>query len=89
MLLEERGLQRGGEGLDEGGAGDDAGGGNHVFHPGVLLLGQEPENRLQSVLRIRDVYPGFWILILLHPRSRTQDPTTEPKEEREIFLSYY
>ncbi len=50
-LLEERGLQRGGEGLDEGGAGDDAGGGNHVFHPGVLLLGQEPENsrqRLQS-----------------------------------------
>ncbi len=33
MLLEERCLQRGGEGLDEGGACDDAGGGNHVFHP--------------------------------------------------------
>jgi hypothetical protein len=53
VFLEERGLQRGGEGLDEGGACDDAGGGDHVFHPRVLLLRQEPENRrhrLQSVL---------------------------------------
>jgi hypothetical protein len=69
VLLEERGLQRGGKGLDEGGAGDDAGGGNHVFHPGVLLLRQEPENRLQSVLRIRDFYPESRILIFIHPGS--------------------
>ncbi len=52
MLLEERGLQRGGEGLDEGGACDDAGGGNHVFHPRVLLLGQEPENSRHRLISI-------------------------------------
>jgi hypothetical protein len=40
------------------------------------------------VLRIRDVYPGFQILIFTHPGSRISDPKTATKErgEKKNFL---
>jgi hypothetical protein len=54
--------------------------------------------RLESVLRIQDVYPGSRILIFTHPGSRNPDlgsripdPKTATKErgEKKIFISFY
>jgi hypothetical protein len=36
-----------------------------------------------SVLWIRDVYPGSWILIFVHSASRKPDPKTATKEKGE------
>ena len=41
---------------------------------------------IQSVLRIRDVYPGSRILIFTHPGSRIPDPKTAIKERGEKKL---
>jgi hypothetical protein len=40
----------------------------------------------QSVLRIRDVYPGYRILIFTHSGSRISDPKTATKERGEKFF---
>jgi hypothetical protein len=47
----------------------------------TLLYREEPE--LNSVLRIRDVYPGSRILIFTHPGSQIPDPKTATKERGE------
>jgi hypothetical protein len=44
---------------------------------------------LYPVLRIRDVYPGFWILIFTHPGSQISDPKTATKERGEKNLLSY
>jgi hypothetical protein len=44
------------------------------------------------VLRIRDVYPGSWILIFTHPGSRISDPITATKERGEkkfVVIPFY
>ncbi len=57
-----------------------------------------PQAVPQAVLRIRDVYPGFRILIFSHPdpgsrildiRSRIPDPKTATKERGVINLLSY
>jgi hypothetical protein len=40
----------------------------------------------QTVLRIRDVYPGSWFLSILDPGSRIPDPKTARKERGENFF---
>jgi hypothetical protein len=42
-----------------------------------------------TVLRIRDVYPGSRILIFTHPGSRIPDPKTVPKEIDENKFCYH
>ncbi len=44
-----------------------------------------------SVLRIRDVYPGSRILIFTHPGSPIPDPKTGRKErgEKKIFVKHF
>ena len=43
-------------------------------------LGNHP---LQSVLRIRDVYPGYRILMFTHPGSRISDPGSKNRNKRD------
>ena len=47
---------------------------------------KEDGERLNAVLRIRDVYPGSRILIFTHPGSRISDPKTATKERGEKKL---
>jgi hypothetical protein len=45
-----------------------------------------------AVWRIRDVYPGSWILIFTHPGSRIPDPKTATKERGEkklVVIPFY
>jgi hypothetical protein len=54
---------------------------------------------LHAVLRIRDVYPGSWILIFTHPRSQIPDPgsripdpktaTKEGGEKKFVVVPFY
>ncbi len=41
------------------------------------------------VLRIRDICPGSWILIFIHPRSLIPEPTKPTKEKGENMLLFY
>jgi hypothetical protein len=86
----------GGDQPDDGEAGDGVGGGaagrllvtagcGNGGAAGLaerfsILSLKEHKNMYDSVLRIRDVYPGSRILIFIHPGSRIPDPKTAIKE---------
>jgi hypothetical protein len=40
-------------------------------------------NNFKPVLRLRDVYPGSWILIFTHPGSQIPDPGYQNSNKKE------
>ena len=78
-----------GEAADnDGAAGCSKGCAASLVQGGVLLSLKENKNLYQikfqrnyheSVLRIRDVYPGSRILIFTHPGSRISDPRSKDR----------
>jgi hypothetical protein len=60
--------------------------------PNKYRLQRDGQGRLilkNSVLRIRDVYPGSWFLPIPDPASRIPDPKTATKERGEKNLLYF